>query len=132
MENLHIMPYTFHDLMYAGNRRSSYTYVPSALAIQGIKHIIRYLVVIPQRTIIYTSGLDCTTIHELCQEFSPYNFHSENKSNELVDLADGGEVHSPNDKKTIACVVPFIYGVPAHWSYRPQTASAYHPIDSED
>ena len=84
------MLYNLPDLIYAVNRFSIHDFPPSAPYLQGIKHLIRYLSVWTHCTIMYHTGLDVTTTHDLHQEASPGEFHSQNISNGLVAFSDGG------------------------------------------
>ena len=75
--------------MYAVNRLSSHDYAPSAPIFQGINNLIRYLAGCPNYTIMYATGLDGTTIHDLHQEVYPVEFHSQKIYNGLITFADG-------------------------------------------
>ena len=91
--------------MYSANYLSRHASASSSPSFQGINHLIRYLDFLPHCPIMYTSGLDVTTICGLRQEVSPVNFHYQKISNGLVAFSDGGEGHSPNDKRYIAWVI---------------------------
>ena len=66
----HIMQYTWTGIKYTTNSISSYSAAPFTPALQGIKHIIRYLTVHSHHPILYTSGLDSTKSHSIRQETS--------------------------------------------------------------
>ena len=109
------MRYTRPDIIYYVNLISSHDYAPSASAFQGINKFIRYLDGFPQNPIRYISGFDSTTPHDLCQEVYPGKFHSQKRSNGLVAFADGVEYRSPNDKRSIACIIICIFGADVNW-----------------
>ena len=79
---------------------------------------------------MYPTWLDVTTTHDLRQEVSPGNFHSQKISNGLVFFADIREGHSPNEKFAINGVTLYIFGFAVHWSFKNKPASAYNSIES--
>ena len=117
------MQYTRTDIMYYSNGLSIQDSDPSAPSLQGINHLIRYLAGFPPDPIIYPDGLDGNTTHELCQEVSPGDFHSQNIYNDLVDFADWGEGRAHNEKLAIACIVLCIFGVDVNWSVKTPPSS---------
>ena len=106
------MQYTHPDIMYAFNRLSSYTDVPSAPVFQGVNNLIQYLDSCPSCHIMYPYGLDGTTTHKPHQKVSPGEFHSQNISNRLVDFTVGGEGHSSNSERAFYCVILFFLMLP--------------------
>ena len=85
-ENIHIIQFTRPDIMYSVNRLSSHASATSSPAFQGIKDLVHYISVCPEHPIIYAAGLDGNTNHDLRKDVSPGRFHSQNKSNDLVDF----------------------------------------------
>ena len=124
------MEYTRLDLIYAVNLLSIHSSDPSATSFQVINRLIRYLSVWPHHPIMYPAGLDFTATHDLCQEVSPDNFHSQKISNGLIYFSYLGEDHSPKYKRSVACAIHCIFGVAIHWSDKTQPASAAHSTDS--
>ena len=88
---IHIMLYTCPDILYDVNLLSSLYFVPSAPAFHGTKYLICYLSVCPHRPIMYPAYLKGTTTHDLRQEVSPGDFHSQNISNGLDFFVSGVE-----------------------------------------
>ena len=80
---------------------------------------------------MYPDGLDGNITHNLHQEVSPSNFHSQNISNGLVTFADGGEGRSPDDKRVIACFILCIFDVAVYWWTKNQPESADKSTHSE-
>ena len=80
---------------------------------------------------MYLVGLDVINNHDLYQEVYPGYFHSQTISNGLVAFSDGVEVHNPNEKIAISCVIICIFGVAVNWSYKTQPEYAAHSIESE-
>ena len=97
--------------MYVVNCISSHAYALSVEVFQWIKHPIRYLAGWSHPPIIFTTGLDSNTTHELRQEVSPGNLHYQSIFNGLVAFAYGREVIYLNDKLKIVCVILYIFGV---------------------
>ena len=116
--------------MYAVNRVSSHASAPSVPDFEGIKRLIHFLDGCSHCTIMYPTGLDGTTTHDLCQEVSPGNFQSQKISSDLVDLVDGGEGLPPNYKCTISGVIFCLFGVSIHCSEQTQPAYAAHSVHS--
>ena len=112
--------------MYDANRISIHDSAPSEPAIQGMNHLIRYLAGWPHFPIMYPSGLDVTTTHELRQEVSSGYLHSQNTSNGLFSFADGVEFRASNEKFPIACVILCLFGVSLYWSAKTQPSSVAH------
>ena len=94
--------------MYSVNRLSIHSFYPSEPYFQGFKHLILYLYVCPHRLIIYPAVLDGATTHDLRQEVSPGDFHSQKISNGLVAFEYGVEGRDPNDKHAISRVILYI------------------------
>ena len=84
------MQYTRADIMYDVKYLSRNYYSSSESSFQGIKQLIWYLYGFTHLPIMYPSGLDGTTTHDLRQEVSPGDFHYQKIPNGLVDFADGG------------------------------------------
>ena len=84
------MQYTLPDLMYDVNLLSIHYSFISSPDFQGINHLTRSLSGCPHFPIMYPDIIDGTTIHDLRQEVSPSEFHSQHISNGLVDFVDGG------------------------------------------
>ena len=100
--------------MYAVSRLSSHVSIPSAPSFQGINHLIIYLDIGPQCPIIYPASIDVTTTHELRQEVSPGDFHSQKISNGLVDFLDCGLGLAPNENFAMCCGILCMFGVVVH------------------
>ena len=123
---LHITQYTLPDLMNDVNCLSINLSDPSEPPFKGINNLISYLSVCPHRPIMYPSGLYGTTTHDLHQEVSPGDFHSQNISNGLVDFANGGEFRTPNYKQSISCII--LYLLVFLLTGQPKTNEPLHPI----
>ena len=99
--------------MYAVNRLSSHDAVPSAPVFQGITHVICYISVWSHHTIMYPSGIDGTTTHEVYQQIFPGKLHSQNISHGLDAF----------NKCPIPCAILCLFDVSVHWSSKTQPAS---------
>ena len=75
---------------------------------------------------MYHSGIDRNKTHELHQEVSPGNFHSQNLSNGLISFADHVEGYTSNNKCIIECVILCIFRIAVHWLAKTQPDSASH------
>ena len=76
--------------MYTVNYFYFYSTAPFVPSFQGVKRLVCCIYICPNHTIMYLSDLGGTTTHELLQYFSPGNFNSQNISNVLFALSDGG------------------------------------------
>ena len=80
---------------------------------------------------MYPSGLYGTITHELHQEVSPVDFHSQKKSNLVFSFAYCVEGCTSNYKRAIAWVVSFLFDVAINWSDKTQPVYVAHYTDPE-
>ena len=75
---------------------------------------IRYLSICPYQPIMHPTIIDGTTTHDLLQDISLGNFHSQKLTKGIVTFKDGEEGRIPKDKWAIACIALYVFGVAIH------------------
>jgi hypothetical protein len=127
----HIKEWTRPELSYALSRLGSFSVAPTATAFQGLKRIARYIGTHPHKPFFYPRNVSLDGTNILRHEFDQGHYEETQVLNHLECFQDAGLARDLTDRRSMAAMFHFLFGVAVDWKVGKQPAPAPHSTDAE-